>query len=62
MIRVICFLVTVIPMAIFTAASVLSVVHGHPYFGGAFLVMTLLVIPEWHIGLDGETKKTKENE
>lgn len=62
MIRVLGFLVAVLPMAIFTAASVLSVVHGHPYFGGAFLVMTLLVIPEWRISLDSEPKKTKENE
>lgn len=59
--NIVCFLVTMIPMLAFIAAAVVSMLHGHPYFAGAFAIMAMLTIPKIQIGdwgkKDEEEKK-----
>lgn len=48
-------------MLAFIAAAVVSMLHGHPYFAGAFAIIAMLTIPKIQIGdlvkKDGEEKK-----
>lgn len=59
--NIVCLLITTIPMLAFIAAAVVSMLHNHPYFAGAFAVIAMLTIPKIHIGdwgkKDGEEKK-----
>lgn len=59
--NIVCLLITTIPMLAFIAAAVVSMLHGHPYFAGAFAIIAMLTIPKIQIGdlvkKDGEEKK-----
>lgn len=57
--NIVCFLIAMIPMLAFVAASVVSMLHDHPYFAGAFAIAAMLTIPKIHIG--DWSKKDKEN-
>lgn len=57
--NIVCLLIATIPMLAFIAASVVSMLHGHPYFAGAFAIMAMLTIPKVQIG--DWSKKDKEN-
>ena len=39
-----------VPMLSFLAASVVLVIHGHPYFAAASMIITLIVLPKIEIG------------
>lgn len=59
--NIVCLLITTIPMLAFIAAAVVSMLHGHPYFAGAFAIIAMITIPKIQIGdlvkKDGEEKK-----
>lgn len=59
--NIVCLLITTIPMLAFIASAVVSMLHGHPYFAGAFAIIAMLTIPKIQIGdlvkKDGEEKK-----
>ena len=59
--NIVCFLISMIPMLAFIAAAVVSMLHGHPYFAGAFAVMAMLTIPKIQIG-DWKKEDKKEEE
>lgn len=62
--NIVCLLITTIPMLAFIAAAVVSMLHDHPYFAGAFAIMAMLTIPKIQIGdwskKDKESKESKE--
>lgn len=57
--NIVCFLIAMVPMLAFIAAAVVSMLHGHPYFAGAFSIIAMLTIPKIQIG--DWSKKEKEN-
>lgn len=57
--NIVCLLLTMIPMLAFIAASVVSMLHGHPYFAGAFAIIAMLTLPKIQIG-DWSKKEDKE--
>jgi hypothetical protein len=61
--NIICLMITTIPMLAFIAAPVVSMLHGHPYFAGAFAIMALLTIPKIQIGdWSKEVKKEQKKD
>lgn len=62
--NIVCLLITTIPMLAFIAAAVVSMLHGHPYFAGAFAIMAMLTIPKIQIGdwsKEGKKEEKKDD-
>ena len=55
--NIVCLLITTIPMLAFISAAVVSMLHDHPYFAGAFAIMAMLTIPKIQIENKREEKK-----
>lgn len=62
--NIVCLLITTIPMLAFVAASVVSMLHGHPYFAGAFAIIAMLTIPRIQIGdwMKGDKMEEKKDD
>lgn len=49
-----CVMLCIVPMLSFIAAAVAFVMHGHPYFGVASMVLAILTQPKISIGADSK--------
>ena len=62
--NIVCFLIAMVPMLAFVAASVVSMLRDHPHFAVAFAVAAMLTIPKIQIGdwskKDNENKENEE--
>lgn len=57
MMALLCSIAASIPLASFLAAAVVCILHGHPYFGCAFMAMAFLTSPGIHLKTPGTDKK-----